>query len=131
MTGAVTITSLVPIPRRTAGDGRRLPPDGRCNAIPPSGGSLPPAALGRLSRPGEAVERQEIEQPHERFHPLHDVGDRLRLQGMDGPQQGDGQSEARRRVAVPRGQTAASERAAHQAEQRQAGRQVDRQLVAW
>ncbi len=51
------------------------------------GADLPPEGPGRFDRPQEAVECQQVEQSRQRFDPLDDIGHRLRLQRMQGPQQ--------------------------------------------
>ena len=96
--GAETITSLLAMPSRQARNRSR-------HARRP--------ALREPAPRMRAVERQQVEQPHQRLRPLNDVGHRLRLQRMDGPEQGDGETWGR---IAPCG-----------ADTRQPGRTADRQ----
>ncbi len=54
-----------------------------------SGGVPEPSSAGGRAA-DEAVQREQVEQAHQRFRPLHDVSHRLRLQGMNRPEQRDG-----------------------------------------
>ena len=60
--------------------------------------------------------------------PLINVCDALRLQGVDGPKQCDGQRQIRCSSRIAFRQTPTPQRAAHHAVERQPGRQVDCQI---
>ena len=65
---------------------------GPIGSITPIGraGGLPPRARRAANH---AVERQQVEQAHQRLGPLHDVGDRFGLQRMHRPEQADRRSQ--------------------------------------
>jgi len=66
------------------------------------GGEAKPAAGMRgLEGAEEKVERQQIEQRHERLDALHDVGDGFGLERVERPEQGDGERENCRLVGGP------------------------------
>ena len=64
---------------------------------------MPRRTRGRRA-PDEGVQGEQVEEPHERFRALDDVGDRLGEQGVEGPQECRGEAEACRPGALRRGQ---------------------------
>ena len=73
----------------------------------------------------KAVERQKIEKPHQRLHPLDDVRDRLGLQRVEHPDQCDAEGEGGRGLAEPRRENWQGQRPPHDPEQRERGEEMD------
>ena len=107
MSGAVTMTSLEAIPSAQHGDRH----------------DLPPAGTAGVPRPQGRVEREQVEEAHEQLGALHDVGDGLGEQRMDGPD--EGHREGRPPSPEAAAQERAAQRARHDAPQGQGGQDVD------
>ena len=116
ISGAVAMTSFVPIPRahaRTAAQPvRRV-------------GSEPPLALERTDG---AVERRQVEQAHQGLDALHDVGDRSRLERMHHEHERHDQRQRRRRTGESIPQRRRQERAPRDAEHQERGGQVNEEV---
>ena len=70
----------------------------------------------------------QVEEPHERLGPLDDVGDALGLQRVDDPDQRRRQREQRRVAARYLAELRQPDHATNDAEERQAGEQVHREV---
>ena len=81
-----------------------------------------------LHPPNKTIQRQQIKQSHQRLGPLHDIGDRFRLQRMHRPEQRGGASEDVRRRAPPLAERRLQESPAHNPVKGQAGQQVHQQI---
>ena len=86
---------------------------------------LPAARCWSVHAAYEAIEREQIEQPHERLGALHDVGHPLGLQRMQRPQGRHRERDGHRGLAETPAKRRLGQRAPHQPKQRQAGERVD------
>ena len=95
----------------------------------PEGGHrhrIPPFCGLRAAQ--DAVQADEIEQPHQRLKSLHHVRHRRRLQGMDQPDGGHGHGQIRSRSAVASSQGIQQQCPPHEIKQHQGRHEVDRQI---
>ncbi len=76
----------------------------------------------------KTIQRQQIEQSHQRLGPLDDVSHGLGLQWMHGPEHGDRQSERQRRSAKPLAQGRPQQGLPHNPEQSQSREDMNRQV---
>ena len=115
ISGAVAMTSLVPIPRAQA----------RTDARPSRSTRARPF---RVQRTDGAVERGQIEKAHQRLDALHDVGDRTGLERVHDEDERDDQGERRRRRGETILQRRRQQRAPRDAEQQERGGQVNEEV---
>jgi hypothetical protein len=90
--------------------------------------NLPAKRPRRLDRPDEAIERQQIEQSHQRLNPLDDVGHGLGLQRMERPQQCGRQRQGRCITPKTSDKGGTRQRPADDPEHRQTSEDMNKQV---
>jgi hypothetical protein len=109
---------------KEAGQNRKNEPAAApCLFVRRSLGEGGPLSFRPFRSPDKAIEREQIEEAHEQLGAMHHRRHRLGLQGMDDPEQGDGEGEPRRVGADRSGEPA--QRPPQDAKEGQGGQGMD------
>ena len=92
------------------------------------GGRIPPTTAPRLGTADDAVQRQQVEQPHQRLAALDHVRHALGLQWVNGPDQGGDKREPIGLRPGCRSIGYTRQRPAHHSEQGQRRQEMERQI---
>ena len=88
----------------------------------------PARRAGRVHRPDEAIQGEQVAQAHQGLGPLAEVGDRAGEQRVHRPQQGHKHAERPCHRAVAPDAAGRAQRAAHHAQQQQGRADMDREV---